>query len=149
FMCWATDDPRGDPLLTGVDELARAGYRRTGERRARAARNAREGAETPDLLIRGHDLGMADAVYLVVSSRLKPGWDPGVFLLTKEGRFRVGSRFDRQFPEGLRALYPLGEVAALEVTRRAVKYTLPALSDFDPMTRRVSPLVEGHPSRDG
>jgi hypothetical protein len=149
LLAWAADDARGDFLLTGLDALVRGGSARARDRRAEATRLAREGKETPDLLIRGRDMGVENAVYLVVASRVKPGWDPGVFLLTQEGRLRVGPRLDRQFPEGLRAVYPLGEVAALEITRRGLDYTLPALSQYDPMTRRIAGPVEADPSRDG
>jgi hypothetical protein len=147
LLSWAADDPRGDPLIEGADTMARRWHARRLGQREQAARNAREGDEAPDLLIRGRALGLSDAVYAVVASRLKPGWDPGVFLLTQEGRLRVGARLDRRFPEGLRAVYPLGEVAAVEVTRRGVEYSLPALSDYDPMTRRIAPPVEAPPSK--
>jgi hypothetical protein len=144
LLSWAADDPRGDPLIAWADATAREWHGRRRRRRTQSARRAREGEETPDLLIRGRALGLSDAVYALVASRLKPGWDPGVFLVTREGRLRVGARLDRQFPEGLRAVYPLGEVAAVEVTRRGIDYSLPALSEYDPMTRRI-----GRPGGDG
>ena len=136
FLCWAADDPRGDPLVAGADTLARRWHGDRRLRLAEAARNALEGPEVPDVLIRGHQIGLPGAVYAVLASRIKPGWDRGVFLLTEEGRLRVGERFDRRLPEGLRAVYPLEEVAALEVTRRGIACTLPALSDYDPATPR-------------
>ena len=139
LLGWAADDPRGDPIVAGVDALAR---RWTGEARAfreRSKRHALEGPEVADVLVRGRAVGAADAVYAVIASRLKSDWQPGVLLVTEQGRYRVGVAFDRTFAEGLRAVYPLLEVAAVEVTRRAFPCALPPLSEFDPVTRRAEP----------
>jgi len=136
-ICWAADDPRGDFLVSGLDGLMRRGWAEVTRRRARADRVAREGPDVPDALVRGRALGCPDAAWVVVASRRKPGWEKGVFVLTEAGRFKVGDPLDRQFADGLRALYPLLEAPAVEATRRAVAYTLPAVSDYDAIGRRV------------
>lgn len=136
-LCWSADDPIGDPLLTGLDAVVRRSRAESLRRRTTAARNAREGAPVPDALVTGRALGVPEAEYVVIASRQKPGWDKGVFVLTAGRRFKLGEPLDRRFPDGLRALYPLVEAPAAEATRRAVSYVLPALSEIDPVTKRL------------
>jgi hypothetical protein len=144
---WAAGEPRGDPVLGLADRVVR---RHLGERRDSVARKSREnleGPERPDLLVRGSDLGAPEAVYAVVASRLKPGWDPGVFVLTETGRFRIGPRQDRRYRDGLRAVYPLLEVPAAEATRRWVTFALPPLRQWDALQQRERPLIESDPGK--
>lgn len=137
FLSWAADDPRGDPAIAVADTLARRWHGQRRQRREGAARRALEGEETPDILLSGRALGVPDALYVLVASRLKEGWESGVFVVSGESRLRIGARFDRRFPEGVRAVYPLREVAAAEVTRRAVLHDLPPLSEYDAVQRRI------------
>jgi hypothetical protein len=122
------DAPMGDPLATIVDGFVHARLvRRAGERTV-AARNAREGPAAPDVLLPGAEAGIPAAEWVVVASRLKEGWDVGVFVVTTDRWYRLGPRQDRETPEGLRAFYPLEAVASTEVLRRSVYYDHPRLS---------------------
>lgn len=124
-LAFAAGEPRGDPLIGTVDLVVRAFWTRRRERRAAALREAQEGPEVPDVLVSGRDAGAPEAVYALVASRRKPGWDEGAFVLDGEARYRIGRPFDRRHPEGLRTVYPLLEVATSEVMRRIVRCALP------------------------
>ncbi len=137
LLCWAAGEPRGDLLLSVADGVVRGRLADRRRQRAEEARNALEGPEVPDLLLRGLALGFPEATYAVVASRLKTGWEPGVFVVTENGRFRIGHRQDRRQRDGLRAIYPLLEVPAAEATRRWVTYTLPPLSEWDAVSQRT------------
>jgi hypothetical protein len=132
-------DPGGDPLLTVGDWIVRRRVATARSRRAAESREAQEGPEVPDALVPGRAVGRPEAVYAVIASRRKADWLPGVFVLTPDGRYRVGEPFDRRLAGGLRAIYPLIEVPAVEATRRRVAYTLPPLVDLDPVTRALRP----------
>ncbi len=122
-----TGEIGGDPLLSLLDApLHRVSERRAFERAA-ADRARWEGPEMPDLVARGDDLGL-DAPFVVVASRLKPGWEKGVTVVTPRQWFRLGPREDRRQPDGLRALYPLYPMGQAEVIRRSVGYDHPAFS---------------------
>ncbi len=142
LLCWGAGEPRGDPLLSVADAVVRDRLTARHRRREEEERNGLEGPEVPDLLLSGAAMGVPEAVYAVVASRLKPGWDPGVFVLTANARFRIGERRDRRHRDGLRAVYPLLEVPAVEATRRRVTYTLPPLSEWDGVSQRVRSPAE-------
>jgi hypothetical protein len=132
LLSWAADDPRGDPLVDIGDGMVRRRRAESRRRRDQDARREQEGPEVEDVLVHGGAVGLPEAVYAVVSSRLKPGWDPGVFVLLADGgRYRLGERRDRRYRAGLRAVYPLLEVPSAEATRRRVAYALPPLSEWD------------------
>jgi hypothetical protein len=133
FRCLAsaTGDPRGDPLIGGIDLGLRRLRERWSARRAAATREAEEGPEVPDVLLSGRDGGAPEAVYALVASRRKPGWSEGTFVLDGEARFRIGRPFDRRYAGGLRTVYPLLDVAQAEVMRRMVRHTLPTPGDAD------------------
>jgi hypothetical protein len=123
----AFDDPRGDLILTGLDRLWT-----TSRNRARASSLARtrgrlEGDDVPDLLFRAAWAGLTDADYVVVSSRRKPGWTDGTFVITSDKWYTLGEPFDMRLPQGLRTAYPLVEQKVCEVLRRGVRYELPPL----------------------
>jgi hypothetical protein len=139
----AVDDPRGDPLLTLLWSWGLERARRTRESRAREERERREGPEVADLLLTGENAGVEGADYVVVASRRKPGWEPGVFVVTEEAWFRLGEPFDKDVPEGLRTFYPLTRLRDVEAARRRVPYRLPPLADaLDGPRRRA----RGHTS---
>lgn len=127
FRClaFAAGEPRGDPLIAGVDSAVRRIRARRSARRDAATREAQEGPEVPDVLLSGRDGGAPEAVYALVASRRKPGWSEGTFVLDGEARYRIGRPFDRRYPGGLRTVYPLVEVAQAEVMRRIVRHSLP------------------------
>jgi hypothetical protein len=120
--------PGGDPVLTVLDDVLQRRLRRRGEARVVALRNAREGPAAPDVLVPGAEAGIPSADWVVVASRLKPGWERGVFVVTTHRWYRLGPREDRETPDGLRAFYPLEGVASAEVIRRSVYYDHPRLS---------------------
>jgi hypothetical protein len=129
FRClaFAAGEPRGDPLLGGIDAGLRALWTRRKARRDAALREALEGPEVADVLLSGRDGGAPEAVYALVASRRKPGWSEGALVLDGEARYRIGRPFDRRYSGGLRTVYPLLEVATAEVMRRVVRCVLPAL----------------------
>jgi len=128
---WMTDDPRGDPLLTAVDAAAYRATARVARARRRRARERLEGPEAPDRLVTGAWAGLSDVDFIVLASRRKPGWDPGVFVITTNGWYRLGRPFDMPLPSGLRTAYPLTKIETLDVLRKGVPYELPPLSDSD------------------
>ena len=125
-------EPFGDPLLTGVDALGRRLAAAFRDDTARRARERLEGPAVSDVLLTGRDGGAPEADFVVVASRRKEGWEPGVFVVTPEKWYRIGRPFDRRYPSGLRVLYPLSEVGAAEIIRRSVAYDLPRLSESYP-----------------
>jgi hypothetical protein len=127
FRClaFAAGESRGDPLIGGVDAGLRVLRTRRRARRDAAAREAQEGPEVPDVLLSGRDGGAPEAVYALVSSRRKPGWSEGAFVLDGETRYRIGRPFDRRYAGRLRTVYPLVEAAQAEVMRRIVRCSLP------------------------
>lgn len=144
----AGHDPRGDPLLSVAD----AGLRRLAGKISRdrmiAAREAQEGPAVPDVLLRGKDAGVPEADFVLVASRIKPDWEPGVVVVTSEKWYRIGTPFDRRLAGGVRRLYPLTQLAAAEVLRRSVAYELPRLSVYD-AAARTTRLLEEDTSRPG
>lgn len=123
------EDPRGDPVLSAVCGLLVRRSRKIKEARMRAAREAREGPEMPDLLLTGEGAGVPGVDYVVVASRRKLGWEPGVFVVTDKGWFRLGRPFERELLEGLRTFYTLTALRDHEALRRYVTYELPLLTD--------------------
>lgn len=130
------DDPRGDPLLTVADAAGLRLWRAWSARRARRRREALEGPEIPDRLVPGRAAGFPEADVVVVASRRKPDWEAGVFVITADAWYRLGTPVERQMPGGLRTLYPLTELRDQEALRRSVRYELPpvsaSLSRLDP-----------------
>lgn len=129
------DEPLGDPILTGLDAVARQS---TGSRRVRsdrAARTALEGKDEPDRLHEGQWAGLTGVDFVVVSARRKPGWDKGTAVITSDGWFTLGEPFDRPTPNGLRTIYPLTRQTAAEVVRRSVSYELPSLRQSPTLNR--------------
>jgi hypothetical protein len=138
FRClaFAAGEPRGDPLVAGLDAALRRLRARRKARGEAATREAQEGPQVPDVLLSGRDGGAPEAVYALIASRRKPGWSEGTFVLDGEARYRIGRPFDRRYPGGLRTVYPLVEVAQAEVMRRIVRHALPQRSPVDPAPER-------------
>jgi hypothetical protein len=130
----------GDPLLAIGGFVIRRALRRRAEERTVALRNAQEGPEVADVLVTGEAVGMPWAEWVVIASRLKVGWEPGVFVVTTLRWYRLGVREDRLTPDGLRAFYPLLGVASADVLRRSVYYDHPHLSALQAATADQGPL---------
>jgi hypothetical protein len=131
--------PGGDPVLALADGWLHGRRRDRARETAAADRAALEGPEVADILTPGSELGFPDAEWVVVASRVKPGWQPGVIVVTTDRWWRIGAACDRRRPEGLRALYPLHAVAAAEVIRRSVYYDHPQLSALAAATDAPAP----------
>lgn len=127
-MAAVAGDVRGDPLLSLADSAYQRRRRRVEAAQARAARAALEGSDQPDVLERGEPAGFPEAEWVVVASRLKPGWENGVFVVTPERWYRILRQIDRPTLEGLKAVYLLGSVGQAEVLRRSVAYEHAQLS---------------------
>lgn len=119
------DDPFGDPIVTGAHHLATRWRDRRRNRIETVAREAKEGAEAPDLLLPAERLSIEGATWVVLASRRKEGWERGVTVVTEEGWFVLGAPFDLETPNGLRTAYPLAATKETDVLRAAVRYALP------------------------
>lgn len=132
------DDARGDPVLTIVDSMIDTQRRKAAARRVIRAREELEGSEVPDRLVTGRAAGFPDADFVIVASRRKPGWERGVFVITPDVWYRLGTPTEMTLRGGLRTLYPLIEIRDLEVVRKSVEYVLPPLSgSMPPPVERV------------
>lgn len=119
------DDPFGDPILTGIDGIARRVRARATARSAAARRESLEGPEVADRLVSGASAGIAGCDVVVVSSRRKPGWERGTVVLTEDGCYRIGEPVEQTIAGRLRTLYPLTAHEDLEAIRRSVRYEWP------------------------
>lgn len=122
------DDVRGDFILTGLDAAVRNLWRRLRADGRRRRRERLEGAEVPDRLVTGPQLGRPDLELVVLASRRKPEWKPRSYLVSSEGSaYRIGAAFDFQTAQGLRTAYPLTQLRGGEAIRHSIGYELPAL----------------------
>jgi len=137
---WLVDDPRGDPLLTALDAMARGLVACVSTTRTRRARERLEGPEEPDRLVTGAWAGLPQVDFVVLASRRKPGWEAGVFVITADKWYRLGQPFDMPLPAGLRTAYPLTKIDTLEVLRKGVPYELPPLSGGDERANTTAAL---------
>ena len=122
-----TGEPFGDPILTGIDTLARKLFTTKQERSVKVARAKLEKIDEPDRRYDGEWAGLADVDFVIVAARRKPGWTKGTWVITDDGWFVLGEPFDRPMPNGLRTIYPLTAQTTLEPVRKSVQYELPPL----------------------
>ncbi len=135
-LACATGEPEGDPLIGLAHHGLTTALHRRRQCNAAEVRAAQEGEDAPDVLLTGREGGAPEATYVVVSVRVKEGWDVGTFVMTEDAWYRLGDPFDRRFSDGLRRVYPLIVPGQAEAIRRQVPYVLPPLSESYP--RRVS-----------
>ena len=121
------DEAHGDPILGGADWLWRRVFTSRQQRSVRVARQKLERMDEPDRRYDGDWAGLSGVDFVIVSSRRKPGWDKGTWVITDDGWFVLGEPFDRPMPNGLRTVYPLKAQTTLEAVRRSVPYQLPPL----------------------
>ncbi len=119
------DDPVGDPLLTGLDEIFLRADRRRRSRNERGTRQAREGPEVADRIVSAANAEIPGCDLVIVSSRRKPGWERGVVVYTAAAVYRIGEPVERTIAGRLRTLYPLTEHTDLEAVRKSVQYDMP------------------------
>jgi hypothetical protein len=122
----AVDDPFGDPILTAVDSLLLRGARVAQAHAVRQQREACEGSEVPDRVVRGSHLGIASAELVIIAARRKASWDAGTVVDTGEGWYRVESIEERTLGGCLRTLYGLSRHRDHEAFRRCVRYKMPS-----------------------
>lgn len=121
------DDPRGDPILSAAHWGATPLTAQIKRDARRHARERLEGPEVPDRLVTGESAGLT-ADYVVIASRRKTEWEAGAIILTSTDWYRVGTPIEAEMENGLRTLYPLTKLDAVEVVRRGIQYELPRLS---------------------
>jgi hypothetical protein len=119
------EDPVGDPVLTGIDEILLRRRQRRRARRARGSREALEGPETLDRIVSGANAEIPGCDLVIVSSRRKPGWERGVAVYTATACYRIGEPVERTIAGRLRTLYPLTVHADYEAVRKSVQYDMP------------------------
>ena len=134
---WLVDEPFGDPILTGLDNLISRGRVSQRQRSARVAREKLEGKDEPDRRYPGEWAGLPDVDFVIVAARRKPGWTKGTWVITDAGWFVLGEPFDRPTPNGLRCIYPLTVQNTLEAVRKSVQYQLPPLRETKPAVRNL------------
>ena len=120
------DDPHGDPLLTFADWLLFRSKTKREMRQKKELRESLEGAEVHDRVVTGAKAGIPDAELVVITSRFKPGWVKGAFIITDDKWYRLAEPVHRDTPNGLRTLYPMSEVRDLEVLRNGIPYRMPS-----------------------
>jgi hypothetical protein len=130
------DDAQGDPVLTGLDTLGRRLFTSRQQRVVRVERATLERMDEPDRRYDGDWAGLAGVDFVIVSSRRKPEWTKGTWVITNDGWFVLGDPFDRPMPNGLRTVYPLTAQTTLEAVRKSVQYELPPLRQ-NPARRRA------------
>jgi hypothetical protein len=119
------DDPIGDPILTGIDEMVWRSRRSRRSAIDRRTRESLEGPELPDRVVSSTSAGIPGCDLVIVASRRKPGWERGVAVLTEDACYRIGDPQERTIAGRLRTLYPLIEHRDLEVIRKSVRYDFP------------------------
>ena len=120
------DDPVGDPVMTGIDEILWRRRARRREERHRLEREELEGPEIPDRVVSSAQAGIPGCQLVIVASRSKPGWSRGVVVYTADTCYLIGDPVERSISGHLRTLYPLMEHTDLEAVRKSVNYDLPA-----------------------
>lgn len=132
-----TEEPFGDPVMTGIDTLGRRLFGSHRVRTQRAERERLEGTDEPDRRYSGDWAGLTGVDFVVVSARRKPEWHQGTFVITSDGWFTLGEPFDRPTPNGLRTVYPLTLQTTNDVVRKSVSYELPPLRPDRPRKRET------------
>ena len=139
---WYIGEPGGDPILTGLDSLARRLFGRHQVKSARRERERLEGKEEPDRRYEGTWADMPEVDFVIVAARRKPRWTKGTWIITAtDGWYTLGEPFDRPLPQGVRTIYPLTlQTTTLDVLRKGEPYELPPLrKGGDPGPRKKKP----------
>jgi hypothetical protein len=121
------DDPRGDPLMSFTHWLATTAWTKNLNERKQIVRQRLEGANAPDVLRTGDWAELHGVDYVVLSARRKQDWEAGAIVMTSADWYKLGVPFDMETPAGLRTVYPLTRMTAVEVVRRGIQYELPRL----------------------
>jgi hypothetical protein len=116
------DAPFGDPLLTCVD----AGVRHVSHAMRGTYDSARQrtsfGPAVADRIVDGAAVDVPNADVVIVSSRPKENWDPGVMVVSSDGCYLIGTPLRRRIDRRDRILYPLVRKHDAAIVRRSVRY---------------------------
>ena len=121
----AVDDPWGDPLLTGIDRVARDKRDQKRSRTEAEIRELAEGPEVPDQILECRKFAGKEADYVVVASRRKHGWTLATTVVAESIRLRIGDPLEKTLEGKLRTCYPLRVIRDIQVDRRVVHYDWP------------------------
>ena len=89
------DDPVGDPILTAIDYAVAGGRDRHRRDAQRRQRESLEGPEVPDRAVSAAAAGLQGCDLVIVSSRVKAGWENGVTVFTAGAAYRIGQPVER------------------------------------------------------
>ncbi len=120
-------EPFGDPLLTLLDALCR----RLLGALTRACESVRQrhgfGPVAPDRVVDAAAIEVPGADVVIVASRPKDGWTPGLMIVSSDGCYLLGTPIRRRIDRRERILYPLVKKRDAAIVRRTVRYDLDAL----------------------
>lgn len=121
---WYVEEPFGDPLLTGLDAAWRRLRRALTGAAARIRQRNRFGPEVPDRVVDAAALGVSGAEAVIVASRPKDGWTPGLMLVSSDGCYLLGVPLRRLVDRRERILYPVVRKRDSAIVRKSVAYDL-------------------------
>ncbi|MEO8361823.1 MAG: hypothetical protein ABI672_17440 [Vicinamibacteria bacterium] len=121
----ATDHPRGDPILTGIDNVIHDFVDRGSSLVNEVARLDTSGIWTSDVVHACRRFNGNDADFVVVSILPKKDWLRGTTLLARRTRLRVGQAHGVMVEGQPRTCYPLTVTHDAQVDRRVVPYKWP------------------------
>ena len=121
----AVDNPWGDPILEGIDRVARDKTAEIKTKQEAEAREKAEGPEVPDRVLECRKFAGKEADYVVVASRRKKGWTLATTVIADSVRLRIGDPREMTIEGWLRVCYPLKIIRDIQVDRRIVHYAWP------------------------
>jgi len=121
----AVDSPRGDPILTLIDEVVRDRHAVSQAKQQAEAREKAEGPAVEDEILECRKFAGKEADYVVISSRRKDGWTLATTVIADSVRLRIGDPLERNIEGRLRTCYPLKVIRDIQVDRRIVHYEWP------------------------
>jgi hypothetical protein len=120
-------EPFGDPLLTLLDAAGRRLLGALTRACHRVRQRNRFGPVVADRVVDAAVLGVSGAEVVIVASRPKGGWTPGLMLVSSDGCYLLGTPLCRRIDRRMRILYPLVKKRDTAIVRRSVSYDVDAL----------------------
>lgn len=121
---WYLEEPFGDPLLTCLDAASRRFVRALEDACDGVRQRHRFGPEVPDRVVDAAALGVPGADVVIVASRPKDGWTPGLMLVSSDGCYLLGAPLRRRVDRRERILYPVVKKRDSAIVRKSVAYDL-------------------------
>jgi len=118
------EQPFGDPLLAFLDAACRRCLQALARASERVRQRGRFGPVVPDRVVDAASLGVTDAEVVIVASRPKGGWTPGLMLVSSDGCYLLGTPLRRRIDRRERILYPLVKKRDAAIVRKSVRYDL-------------------------